>query len=497
MRPGDEHRAAGGRRGRVLSACLLVLLAALVLAASSAASSWTLRQLPPPTERNAAGVRVSLNAVSCPTTSLCVTVGSLNTVASSRAPTGGVEQWHVVHPTLDEPIQKCVEERWETSCYDPRGSLEAVSCPTEELCVAVGHEGSVYVSTEPSGGAQAWRVTDVNGRGGATHLTSVSCPSASLCVAVSGGYGGAGGRVLTSTDPASRSWQAASLGDSADLRAVSCATTSLCVAVAKDGRIFASTDPTAGASAWRQAGSPTPRDLEAVSCVATLLCAAGDAGGNILTSTDPAGQGFAAVNAEGSVMLSGLSCPTTERCVAVTNNADVLTSTDPTGGPQAWTFENLVPFEAAGNGASIFVKNALWGASCPSPSLCVLVGAASRIFTSTAPFAAPGPSPAKGAEKRGRLRPRTIIVFAEPFWKYTTTRRHRTRAQFRFYSKDGARHFLCRPDRRRWRRCHSPLRYWVPKGRHVLRVRAVGRTGLRGPVSSLRFEVRRPGQPFR
>lgn len=418
-------------------------------------------------------------------------VGALDTIAFSQSPTGGIDRWHVGYPTYDEPKQSCLEEAVPAaSCSYPRGALDAISCATESLCVAVGYEGSVYVSTDPTGGAGAWSVTDVNGRSSATHLTAVSCPSASLCIAVSGGFGGAAGRVLTSTAPASGRWQMAQLAGSPDLRGVSCTSPSLCVAVAKGGRIFVSGDPTGGASAWREAGSPTPRDLQAASCVATLLCAAGDAGGNILTSTDPTGGApFAETNAAGSVQITGLTCPTTSRCVAVDNNADVLTSTDPTGGPGSWTFENLVPFEATQPDTGQFVKNALWGASCASPSLCVLVGANSRIFTATDPFAAPaGGSPGK----RARRQPRTHLVFAEGFWKSSTARHRRIKARFRFYSRDGARGFLCKRDRSRWRRCLSPLRYWVPIGHHVLRVRAIGPTGLRGPAASLRFEVVHP-----
>lgn len=270
---------------------------------------------------------------------------------------------------------------------------------------------------------------------------------------------------------------------------------SLCVAVAKEGQIFVSSNPTGGATAWRPVGSPTPRDLFAVSCIAATLCAAGDAGGNILTATAPNGGGsFAATNADGSVQITGLSCPTTERCVAVTNNADVLTSTDPTGGSSSWTFENVVPFEAEGTGGSSFVGNALFGASCASTSLCVLVGAESRVFTATNPFVAPAPSPAGAAAKRGRLRPRTVIVFAEGFWKNSVTRRHRVRARFRFYSKQGARSFLCKRDGGPWRKCRSPLRFWAPIGHHALRVRAIGRTGLRGPSTRLRFRVTHPQQ---
>ncbi|MGN6256323.1 MAG: WD40/YVTN/BNR-like repeat-containing protein [Solirubrobacterales bacterium] len=464
-------------------------------AGAAAASKWTVRQLPPQPIRGSSETdQVVLYAVSCPSDSLCVAVGALDTVAFSQAPTGTADRWHVVNPLYDEPKQSCLEEEGvpEESCSYPRGSIDAVSCAGEDLCVAVGYEGNVFASTDPTGGARSWSISDVNEGGSAAHLTGVSCPSPSLCVAVSGGYGAAAGTVLTSSAPASGRWQATQLPGAPDLRAISCATPALCVAVAKEGGIYVSSDPSGGASAWRQVRSPTPRDLQAVSCVASLLCAAGDAGGNLLTSADPTGGApFAETNPTGSVQITGITCPTTTRCLAVDDNADVLTSTDPTGGPGSWTFENLVPFEADEPDTGQFVKNALFGASCASTSLCALVGANSRIFTSTDPFATPSPSPAAGKRTR-RLRPRTHLIFAEGFWRSSVTRHRRIKARFRFYSRDGARAFLCKRDHAPWRRCHSPLRYWVPIGHHTLRVRAIGPTGLRGPIASLRFEVIRP-----
>jgi hypothetical protein len=469
-------------------------------AGASATSKWSVRQLPPVQLEGGGTDQVGLYGVSCPGETLCVAGGTQDTIAFSQTPTGDAGRWRIVSPTYDEPNQACLERGESVAfCSSPRGSIRGVSCAGESLCVAVGYEGSVYASTDPTGGADAWSVGDVNSKGAARHLTSVSCPSASLCVAVAGGPGGAVGSIVTSTNPAAGIWQATQLPGSPDLRSVSCATPTTCLAVAKEAQMFVSSDPTGGASAWRQVGSPTPRDLEAASCIASLLCAAGDAGGNLITSTDPLGGApFSATNADGSVPVTGLSCPTTTDCVAVDNNADVLTSTDPTGGPGAWTFENLVPFEAEDADHGQFVGNALWGASCASVSLCVLVGANSRIFTATEPFAAPAsPGPTAAAKKRARRRPRTHLVFAEGFWKFSSTRHRRVKARFRFYSRDGARAFLCKRDRGHWRRCHSPLRYWVPIGRHTLRVRAIGTTGLRGPIASVRFEVKRPKEPAR
>jgi hypothetical protein len=260
----------GKRKLRVWVLALVVACLASVgaLAPPALASNWTLAQLPPTPFEEGGADEAGLSGVSCPTESLCVAVGGFDTLAFSQAPTAGAARWHVVHPTYDEPKQSCLEKGESLAfCSSPRGSLDGVSCAGESLCVAVGYEGSVFVSTDPTGGANAWSVGEVNEGRGATHLTAVSCPSPSLCVAVSGGSNNSnGGKVLTSTDPASGNWQATELGSSLDLRGVSCGTPSLCVAVAKEGRIFASTEPTGGASAWHAAGTPGgPGDLEGVS----------------------------------------------------------------------------------------------------------------------------------------------------------------------------------------------------------------------------------------
>jgi hypothetical protein len=480
---------------RILIAACSAIALIVVLAApagATAASSWTMRQLPP-ASGDAFGP--PLTGVSCPTDSLCVAVGGLDTLAFSQAPTGPVANWHVVNPSYPVgPGKTCVEG--EPHCATPGGRLQAVSCASRNLCVAVSYEGFIYASTEPTGGAGAWTPTVINEGVGATHLIAVSCPSPALCVAVSGGSNNSnGGKVLTSTDPTSGHWQAIQLSSSLDFRGVSCGTPTLCVAVAREGRIFVSTNPTGGASAWTEAGTPGgPGDLEGVACVSTLLCATGNLTGNILTSTAPAGGGgsWREANAGGSVQITGVSCPIASRCAAVDNNGDVLTSTDPTAGAGSWHFENLVPFRPTENGKELEPpRNALFSASCASASLCALAGIDGRIFTATDPFSAPDPA-AGHRSRKAPQRPRTVLVFAEHFWKFATTRHRRLRARFRFYSPTKVRGFECKRDRGSYRRCRSPLRYWAAHGRHVLRVRAIGPTGLRGPAAIKHFRILRP-----
>ncbi len=175
-------RRGRGKRGRPQRRWLLVatfaLLAALAVpAGAAAASKWTLRQLPPQQLEEGGTEQPMLYSTSCPTSSLCVAVGGFDTIAFSQAPTGGADRWHVVNPTYAEPNKACLEKGESVDfCSSPRGSIDGVSCAGENLCVAVGYEGSVFVSTDPTGGAGAWSVSDVNEKGRAKHLTAVSCP---------------------------------------------------------------------------------------------------------------------------------------------------------------------------------------------------------------------------------------------------------------------------------------------------------------------------------
>lgn len=468
----------------MLFACCAIAFLTLAASTSAAmAEKWTLRQLPPayfgshPTSQG-------LEAISCPIDSLCVAVGLNNTLAFSQAPTGDVAKWHVVHPPYP-----CIGGAPACPKF-VRGGLRAISCASQDFCVAVSYDGFVYVSTEPTGGADAWLPTVINEGESVTRLKGVSCPSPSFCVAVSRqAFTNSTSRILTSTNPTSGSWQITQLSSSLDFQGVSCGSPSLCVAVARDGRLVVSTEPTGGASAWREVGSPGGSgELEGVDCISTLLCAAGNAGGNILTSTNPADlASWNEANAGRSVLITDVSCPTAQHCLAVDNNGDVLTSTNPTAGPGFWESENLIPFPDPEIGKA--PRNALFGASCSSASFCALVGSDGHIFTSTDPFSA---ADKPRTRRKAVPRPRTTLIFTDDFGAYTPTRRHRVHASFRFYSRSPISGFECKRGRTRYRRCRSPLRYWVPRGRHVLRVRAIGPTGLRGPAAIKRFRVTKP-----
>lgn len=165
--------------------------------------------------------------------------------------------------------------------------------------------------------------------------------------------------------------------------AISCPNNRLCVAVDQSGFAVTTTNPTGGSKAW---SSTVKIDrggtLTGISCPTTRFCVAVDAAGNALVSTRPTGGAKAwkrfkidTTTAPGAstsdlapVGLSGISCASPSLCVAVdaANPANVLTSTNPSGGGRAWTMVKKV--------ASV-----LTAVSCPSVTLCTVVGAGEYI----------------------------------------------------------------------------------------------------------------------
>jgi hypothetical protein len=429
-----------------------------------------------------------------------VAVGESDAIAVSTNPTGDAGDWRVVRPydRAAETDDRCISAPpgsppVEVPCPLPPRSrqVRAISCPSAGLCIAVTYDGYIYSSTDPTGPATSWRLADVDGSGRDTHLESISCPDPGFCAAVSGNDHNSG-QVLTSTGPTGpgAAWQVTQLDESLDLRGISCPARTFCLAVASNGRIVRSTNPSGGASAWEEIGAPGgPGDLEAVACVdaGSFLCLTGNSGGNLLTTSTPgaAAPGWSEVNGGGSVQITGVSCPTPSRCAAVDNNGDVLVSTEPS---RSWAISNLTPFIPREKG--LLPLNGLFATSCPTVALCLAVGAKGRVFVNVDPFAAAsalpdrGKSAGGGKHRRAPRRPKTTLLKADGRGKATP---RRFRARFRFHANGRVRGFVCKRDRGPYRSCRSPLRYWVPLGPHVLQVRAIGLTGLRGPVAMIRF----------
>jgi hypothetical protein len=304
---------------------------------------------------------------------------------------------------------------------DRAGGLEAISCPSLRLCVATDASGDVVTSTDPSGGARAWRVAHVDNIGESCALvtckpglSSISCPSVSLCVAVD-----PKGSVYWTTDleAGAAGWNNATISNpNPGLNAVSCPTTSLCVAVQDEGDVTTSTDPTAGASAWHAATidsgqscrpgdcaaigkGPEEPPIDSISCPSASLCVAGDWDGNVLSSTDPTdgSDAWGSAYVDGNVVgghhdglelqttIDSVSCSSTSLCFASDEDGYALTSENPDGGASAWKLGlvSLGEFPLAGGGDQ--VGRLLFGLTCPSGSLCLALEGHIPLFAQGMP----------------------------------------------------------------------------------------------------------------
>jgi hypothetical protein len=474
----------------------LALLLSAIWSAPALAGSWTAFSLK---DDHVAG---DLFGISCPTTTLCVAGGSDSLIAVSTNPAAGSKAWSVSHPGGKVEVPKTPPGGPEPGGGEPLfpgAQVRGISCPSAALCVADTFDSRIFSSTDPTGGAAAWKIVSLTGeKEPRLHMTGISCPSSQLCVAVA--YGS---KVITAADPTGEAsaWTVSELAVPVDLRGVSCPSVSFCVAVDNTGQIVTSSNPTGGAGAWSLVGVPGGEGgLNGISCPSLALCVTGNAG-RMITSTNPGGGlgAWDAVTAGTGLPVKGVSCPTTTACAAVDNNSDAITSTNPLGGAAAWSSVNVIPVPTPTGETPVGgVQNGMFGISCPLTTLCVGVGASENVIASTDPFA-PNITPT-ARHKSKRLR---IVITAHPN-RRVNPRKGGVRVGFRFrLTSGGPARFRCKlaggsqaRGRRHLRRlrftaCTSPVHYRLGKGRYVFRVRAVSVGSRKSPPASFHFRVGR------
>jgi hypothetical protein len=336
-----------------LLAALTGLLVIAPAAASAAASlHWNKAVRIEPAKNG------GLNAVACPAIGLCIAVDDSGYVTTTTKPTGGSRSWARAVRIDANP-------------------LTGISCPSAKLCIAVDAAGQAVISTNPTGGAKAWgrpfRIDSTAAQGGGyAGLDGISCPSAKLCVAVDGA---SAGNVVTSTDPAggARAWKLAAVGG--QLTSVSCPSAGFCVAAGTQH--YTSTNPTGGASAWHGTGAPSGDGLlSAVHCPSTSLCVSVGYGntssGLATTSANPRGGAGtwktvaveSATPAAGTGLLDAVGCAGSGLCVAVDGADDAWSSTGPAGG--TWSGGSAIRPKSASSSTAV---------SC-TRSFCVVVDSA-------------------------------------------------------------------------------------------------------------------------
>ena len=359
-----------------------------------ASATWTTTNVDTSTLTDQPRAIVRLSCA--PGSTLCVAADTSGYAAGTADPRGNTPVWHAAPA--------------DTETRDQVNEPTSVSCPSISLCVAVDNYGNALATTDPADGVTAsWTrtagadfgkywdpVCPYGGNCGAGELDAVSCPSVSLCVAVD-----SVGHIATSTNPSAPkpTWMLTphTVDGYHRLTSVSCPSTSLCIAVDVVGNVVSSTDPTNAAS-WTPVDADGTTALAAVSCPSQAFCAAVDSGGDIITSTDPADGAAAtwtvtASNVDNGGGLAAVSCPSVALCVAVDgdpfapdlNGFHVFVSTEPLGDATHWTPVSLP--------VGMYVD----AISCPSTAECIAMGASYGVFAGTGPNIFTSENPTGGA----------------------------------------------------------------------------------------------------
>jgi hypothetical protein len=265
-----------------------------------------------------------LNAVSCPSRSVCLAVGENPTETSG-----------VAVPL--NPATAMV--RSGQGLHAIRGiSMSGVACASRNHCLAVGHNSSgsgVVVALSPSTGAilSGQTVQIIRGTGG-VGLEGVDCPLATRCVAVGENSGKSAG-VAVPLNPATG---AIASGQSVQnvthkgiLLDLACPSSTVCLAVgwaAGKPSVAVPINPRTGALSKGQSDrsiSASAAMLTAVSCPSISLCLAvgndtGDPSVGQAVTIDPttativAGQSIQTLAETGA--LNAVVCRSTSQCVA-------------------------------------------------------------------------------------------------------------------------------------------------------------------------------------
>jgi photosystem II stability/assembly factor-like uncharacterized protein len=184
----------------------------------------------------------------------------------------------------------------------------AISCPSTHDCFVGGLINAVLVTTD---GGTTWKQEALPKEIFPNSIVSISCPSAQVCVAVGDEY-----NVFTTTG-STWSLLPSGLGTVGLGRAVTCPTTTMCMGISINGNFAFTTNFGPSGGTWTSGPTPTTNNLLGVSCETPTHCiAVGDSGGfgnvpaafldgrlagttwfwSLLTTPTPLGDAFSSVS---------------------------------------------------------------------------------------------------------------------------------------------------------------------------------------------------------
>jgi hypothetical protein len=288
------------------SVAVVPVVATMTASAAASAHVWRSHSLPP-TPRSGQDTPYVPTAVSCPTSSWCMTVGAYGRVSSKDVGTGSYAYSVVsrANRLTNKPVQSPASLRADD--VSQVSALSSVSCLSPSFCLAVGaynrhYPGHAKTDGDAAAGlAERWnghrwssvpvpqatpRVTGTTRN--AFTLASVSCTSRAFCVAVGQHTSQAGGGMLAMTYNGKR-WRQSRLpkvvnntrrSGQAALAAVSCSTTSRCLAVGTSVTGFPRVEQRTR-NGWHalavpaKLGDERPAALSSVSCASSSFCLIG------------------------------------------------------------------------------------------------------------------------------------------------------------------------------------------------------------------------------
>jgi photosystem II stability/assembly factor-like uncharacterized protein len=271
-------------------------------------------------------------------------------------------------PSVASAVARSTQPAWHVlDASLPDGSLNAVACPSSQICEAVG-KGAVRTTD----GGTSWLGQTFPD---AMAADAVACATVDDCVAAGlGPYPDAVGVVATTRD-GGLSWQAGTMPNAMYVEGLSCPTSSTCVAVGYMGKAGAVLQSSDGGRTWSRDAIPTSPPLISVSCPSTLVCQVG-----ISRSSAPGAVAGALRTTNGGVTwilepfaagiappsVAGMSCSSTSTCIAIVNEEPA------TGGPHAY-----VGAFRTNDGGSKWTATTMTTAvaaarniSCPSAAVC-------------------------------------------------------------------------------------------------------------------------------
>lgn len=358
------------------------------------------------------GFGASVSSVACGSPTLCVAIGSYTATSGDG---GLLEMWSGTSWT---PVQAPVPANADDQSAPT--NLAAVTCPSASQCIVVGSyyvntTGPAILAPMvlTLGAGDSWTATEVSLPGGAapygdnTGLDAVTCTSAASCVAVGTYYDGA----LLATG-AGTSWttQTIQLPSNAQtqnseaplLRSVACSSATLCVAggsyeiASNDSSMYEGLLVSGSGSSWSSAETPLPANAEAdptgtpatLSSLAAVACQSASCtpvGTYVINELGPGNSlqsaglvatwdGTSGSAAEEPGVLDAVTC-TSASCVVVGDYTDSSANVSLlvlSGSGSSWTAKDAtLPANAVAHSG---IESELDAVSCPSSTACAAVG---------------------------------------------------------------------------------------------------------------------------